>query len=87
VKNQQRVGLVLVQETIRNVQKVLLEATGMGRTGESYLVGADYRLRSLSRFFPDKPPNTIIADTEAVQNSFLTGNGNGTLNDYRDIKV
>ncbi len=87
IQHGQRIGVVLVQETMGNVQKVLLETTGMGRTGETYLVGDDYRLRSVSRFFPDKLPSTITAATKAARNSFQQGNGNGTLNDYRGSKV
>ncbi|MEI9921692.1 MAG: sensor histidine kinase [Bacteroidota bacterium] len=41
------------------VQRMLFENTGMGSTGESYLVGTDHKLRSASRFFPKAPPNTL----------------------------
>ncbi|MEJ0033713.1 MAG: hypothetical protein WDO15_26760 [Bacteroidota bacterium] len=44
------------------IQEMLFENTGMGSTGESYIVGPDNKLRSASRFFPNRPPNTIEVD-------------------------
>ncbi|HZY79997.1 MAG TPA: ATP-binding protein [Cyclobacteriaceae bacterium] len=53
------VGLVVVTENFDKVEKLLLENAGMGTTGESYLVGPDNKLRSASRFFPERPPLSI----------------------------
>lgn len=87
IRDRQRIGVVLVQENMSKIQEILQETTGMGRTGESYLVGSDYRMRSLSRFFPDLLPYSITVDTEAVRKSFQAEDGNGILDDYRGIKV
>lgn len=81
------VGSVLVQENFQKVEKILMENIGMGNTGESYLVGDNYRMRSLSRFFPDSIPGLIPAKTEAVINSFQGHSGRGILDDYRGITV
>src|ERR1041385_252884 len=51
----------------QEVQEMLLENTGMGSTGESYLVGPDNKLRSASRFFPGRSPATIKVD-DPVEN-------------------
>lgn len=69
------------------IKQILLERTGMGESGESYLVGDDYRMRSQSRFFPDKTPYTIEVKTEGVVNALLGKNGRGTFKDYRGIDV
>lgn len=69
------------------IKQILLERTGMGESGESYLVGDDYRMRSQSRFFPDKTPYTIEVKTEGVVNTLLGKNGRGTFKDYRGIDV
>lgn len=86
-KGNQRVGMVLVQENMSKIQRILLETTGMGSTGESYLVGSDYRMRSSSRFFPDSVPGSITADTEAARNVFRGATGDGILVDYRGVRV
>lgn len=69
------------------VKEILLERTGMGKTGESYLVGNDYRLRSQSRFFPNKKPYQIQAKTLGALDGINKKKGQGIFNDYRNIKV
>ncbi len=73
--------------TLEDIQEILNERTGMGSSGESYLVGNDYRLRSRSRFMPDVKPMTIVAKTEGVINAFKGQEGNGIFPDYRGISV
>jgi two-component system NarL family sensor kinase len=50
---------IVIEEDFRKLQNILNENTGLGNTGESYLVGADKRLRSESRFMPDRSPMEI----------------------------
>jgi signal transduction histidine kinase len=69
------------------IQSILLERTGMGSSGETYLVGEDYHLRSESRFFPDKAPIQITAKTKGVISAVEGENGHGIFNDYRGIPV
>src|SRR5688572_28721103 len=86
MQDSQRVGVVLVEENFENVQSIVSEITGMGTTGESYIVGPGYTLRSASRFF-DKPPGEITVRTQAVMNSFAGAAGSGIITDYRGEKV
>ncbi|TBN06429.1 sensor histidine kinase [Hyunsoonleella flava] len=69
------------------IKKILLERTGMGKSGESYIVGEDFRMRSQSRFFPDKTPYTILVKTEGVINALNGADGRGAFEDYRGIDV
>lgn len=69
------------------IKKILLERTGMGKSGESYIVGEDYRMRSQSRFFPDKTPYTILVKTKGVINALNGKDGRGAFEDYRGIDV
>nr|WP_315144873.1 sensor histidine kinase [uncultured Flavobacterium sp.] len=69
------------------IKKILLERTGMGKSGESYLVGKDFRLRSQSRFYPDKTPYALSVKTENVANAFKGINGRGVFEDYRGVDV
>lgn len=72
---------------VNEIQQILFERTGMGESGESYLVGKDFRMRSRSRFFPDSLPTSILVQTQGVRNTLQTGSGIGTFNDYRGIPV
>ncbi len=72
---------------MEKIQEILLERTGMGESGETYLVAEDLGLRSVSRFFPDRPPRNIIADTRGVQQALTGQDGTGIFEDYRGIEV
>lgn len=69
------------------IQSILLERTGMGESGESYLVGRDYRLRSISRFFPQQSPYSVRAETEGVKQALAGEQGTGIFPDYRGVMV
>ena len=69
------------------IKYILLERTGMGNSGESYLVGEDFQMRSDSRFYPNRTPFTISVKTENLQNAFKGINGRGVFKDYRGIEV
>lgn len=66
---------------------ILNEWSGMGETGESYLVGFDKRMRTGSRLLKRANPMSIIVDSEGV-NECLTGRiGSGIYFDYRGEEV
>lgn len=69
------------------IKNILFERTGMGNSGESYLVGKDFRLRSQSRFYPDKTPYSLSVKTENVTKAFKGINGRGVFEDYRAVDV
>lgn len=70
-----------------DIQNILLERTGMGESGETYLVGKDFKMRSVSRFFPGKKPYNIPVKTQGVVNALKGKNGRGLFVDYRGIPV
>lgn len=82
--NNKRIVHLIDYEKIKNI---LLERTGMGASGESYLVGDDFRLRSQSRFLPNKIPYQIIAKTEGVINAKKGLQKTGVFPDYRGVLV
>lgn len=60
--------------------------TGLGFSGESYIVGSDFLMRSSSRFIT----NSILKNkvrTAATLDVFNKGNGNVITRDYRNIEV
>ncbi len=69
------------------IQHILLERTGMGESGETYLVGEDYKLISVSRFMPEKPPYSISVKTEGSKKAISEVNGSGIFKDYRGVMV
>ena len=69
------------------IKSILLERTGMGNTGESYLVGEDLKMRSPSRFYPDSLPSKIKVETNGVISAFAGNEGRAVIKDYRDVDV
>lgn len=69
------------------IQSILLERTGLGESGESYLVGSDYHLRSRSRFFPEEAPYRFYSENESVERALAGRAGTGIFPDYRGIMV
>lgn len=93
IHNGEVAGVLAFEMPIDRLNAIMQESTGMGDSGETYLVGADYLFRSDSRFAealgvastvfnPD-----LVVNTTAV-NSALAGNsGIQTIQDYRGTSV
>jgi len=81
------VALIALQIDSKRIDAIMQENTGMGKSGETYLVGMDKYMRSSSRF---ETTSTILSkkvDTVAVQNVFNGQSGNLIIKDYRGISV
>lgn len=87
IQNEKTAGFVIIKEKFQKIQNILYERTGMGSTGESYIVGVDYFMRSPSRFFPEKPPLSIRVRTEAIRNAISQITDNNLIRDYRGEEV
>jgi two-component system NarL family sensor kinase len=71
---------------VPEITEIVLERTGLGETGESYIVGKDDLLRTPSRFY-DTPPEGITAKTEGVIRAREGESGEDIILDYRGIEV
>ncbi|TLX73061.1 HAMP domain-containing protein [Labilibacter sediminis] len=71
----------------QSIQNVLYERTGMGESGETYIVGEDGYLRTQSRFLIDTIPTLINSKTEAFIATQNKNNGVIRHLDYRGIEV
>ncbi|NJM93761.1 MAG: sensor histidine kinase [Cytophagales bacterium] len=80
-------GSIIALVDFSDVQAILHERTGMGRTGETYLVGADTTMRSSSRFLTDRPPGSIRVNTPAVHLARSGHFSPQVIRDYRGINV
>jgi two-component system NarL family sensor kinase len=71
------------------LEDILEIRSGMGNTGESYLVGADYYMRSKSRFLQNTTPDSILVKTDATLNSKKAEihADNRVIKDYRNVDV
>lgn len=83
----QKVGILIFQMPINKIDAVMQERSGLGETGETYLVGSDKLMRSNSRF-SEKPTVFVTkVDTEAVKESLGGKTDCKIIKDYRGTPV
>lgn len=82
-------GALALKVSFKAINNIMLESTsehGLGESGESYLVGNDFLMRSTSRF----RPNSILSQkvkTVAAINALNGKSGTEIISDYRNIQV
>lgn len=87
------IGSVILEVGEETINAIMTERTGLGDTGETYLVGADELFRSESRFVDQLGVQTavvnpqITVNTLASQNALAGGTGTEIINDYRGTPV
>ncbi len=69
IQNNERIGYIAYQQPLEKMNAILGDRTGLGTSGESYLVGADHRMRSDS--FLD-PINYSVKASFAADNKVNT---------------
>ncbi len=81
-----KIGGVAFQIPIEQIDTILSERSGMGKSGESYLVGKDQLMRSNSYFEMDSILKKKV-DTEASREALAGRPGQKIIDDYRGISV
>ena len=81
------VGVLALQINTEEINAICIENAGMGRTGESYLVGSDFLMRSDSRFEKNSTILKHKVDTVAVREALEGQTGAKLIKDYRGVDV
>jgi signal transduction histidine kinase len=87
IANDKTAGVLAIQIPVHDINSIMLEdnpGNGLGRSGEVYLVGDDYLMRSNSRFIPNSVLNTSVNTISAV-NVFRDQIGSSLIDDYRTV--
>ncbi|NIM13704.1 MAG: response regulator [Candidatus Aminicenantes bacterium] len=84
----EKVGMMVVQISMEEINKIMQEDTGDTRTGETYLIGKDQQMRSASRFVKEKSAvlKTTVK-TEGAKRWLDRESGISTYKNYRDEEV
>jgi len=88
-KTKNVIGCLLLEFPSEQIEKIMLESKhliGLGKTGEIYLVGSDYLMRSVSRFFSNSVLSKKV-NTVASRSAINGIEGAEVIEDYRNIKV
>ncbi len=94
-KNEETIGIIALQISIDEIDKIMQERAGLGETGETYLVGSDKLMRSDS--YLDPVNHSVVAsfanpgmgsiDTEASREALSGRSGNKIIIDYNGNQV
>lgn len=80
-------GVLIIEIPFLHLDTMLTQRTGLGQTGEMYLVGEDGLMRSNSRFFVEPTILKKEVDTEATREAFDGYVGTKIIDDYRGVSV
>ncbi|MCC3860558.1 methyl-accepting chemotaxis protein [Pseudemcibacter aquimaris] len=84
-----RIGVLAFQMPIARINEIMQKSSGMGTSGESYIVGDDYLMRSDSRFLNEGETSILKTRVDGVtaQNAIGGQSGIEIVEDYRGINV
>ena len=83
-------GALVFQMPIDRINAIMNNAIGLGKTGESYIVGTDFLMRSESRFRGKGAPSSILnrkSDTPSVRSALAGKSDVAISTDYRGQPV
>jgi len=94
-KNRQTLGVLVYQLSLDSINAIMQERSGMGETGETYLVGEDKLMRSDSFLDPQnhnvvasfKNPSAGSVNTESVRRALAGQSGVDIITDYNGNPV
>ena len=81
------IGVLAYQMPISRINNLMQDATGLGKTGESYIVGSDYLMRSDSRFSEESTILSRRVDTASAKAAISGDSGSTITADYRGVTV
>ncbi len=80
-------GVLVFQMPIGRINSVMQLAEGMGESGETFIVGSDFLMRSDSRFSKESTILKNKVETDTVKQALAGKTGFDVVKDYRGIEV
>lgn len=80
-------GVLIFQMPVSIINGIMQLNSGLGASGESYLIGSDKTMRSQSRFSSEDSILSTRVDTPAVTGIIAKGTGSIMLTSYRGTEV
>lgn len=89
------IGVLVLQISVDEINRIMQQRDGLGQSGEAYLVGPDFLMRSDSFLDPVnrtvvtsfQHPETGKVQNEVVQEALAGATGAKIVKDYRDVWV
>ncbi|MFQ5863256.1 MAG: cache domain-containing protein [Candidatus Brocadiales bacterium] len=81
------VAVVVFHMENRKINDIMTQRSGLRETGETYLVGEDFLMRSDSRFIEAPSVLKMKVDTRAAREALAGNTDMGIIRNYRNVKV
>ncbi len=83
-----RLGVIVLQMPVSGINSIMEASSGLGKTGEAFLVGSDLVMRNQSRFASEGETTTLnrVMDLPSARAAIAGDKGNVIENDYRGLK-
>ena len=85
--NDKFIAVIALQLSTDKIDEIMQEKTGLGESGETYLVGSDFLMRSDSRFEAESTILKRKVKTKSVELGLSGNAGTHITKDYRGIPV
>ncbi len=86
--NKKVIGFLIVQLPIDRINAIMQDRVGLGKTGETYVVGKDFLMRSDSRFSKESTILRRKVETPQVKKAIVEKKEGWMISfDYRNVKV
>lgn len=80
-------GVLITQLPLDKIDAITHERSGLGESGEVYIVGDDYLMRSDSRFSEESTVLELKVDTKGTRKALEGHTGTEIIEDYRGVSV
>lgn len=87
IENGKVVAVLIAEISNKAINDIMTSREGLGKSGESYIVGDDHYFRSDSRFSTKSTVLNQKVKTQATEKVFAGISGISMIDDYRGIKV
>lgn len=95
IENGENLGVLIFQMPLATISSVMAEKSGLGKSGDSYLVGPDYLMRSDSMQLPDthsvvssfRNPAKGTMKSDAVMEALKGSAGSRLQKNYQGVEV
>jgi methyl-accepting chemotaxis protein len=83
----EKIGVLVFQMPIARINAVMNNRSGLGETGETFIIGSDHLMRNDSPFFEESTILSARVENAAVDAALLGSNGEMRTNDYRNTPM
>ena len=81
------IAVMIAEISSNELNNIMVSNSGLGETGETYIVGDDYLFRTESRFSSGSTVLSQYAKTIATEKAFSGESGSEIITDYRGVQV